>query len=845
MPHPFHEYVARQVQDRLKSRRVVVWYDKEGAFQPFIDELPEADPFAEPCPRVTVGETVASLARFDGSYFGLKLLVEPLVAVDEPQPLLLYVPAVKPEAEQSVLMELEKAGGTYEPTFRTSARLALRSKYTDGDIDGMLASENVGYGDVVAFFEQAGGDGGSVLKVVFQGIADPTELLAKWLADDQRDVAIEDKGAKGELYRLIDSRLGYDLGSPADLADARIKTARYVLVNEFLEDLASKAPMALSMIPVCGNAEQTGRIRDLCHRLRQHHVDAYIALADQVEAELHLATAKLEPADLGAHDTFRFEERALLGHCGQRIAAGEYAAALQTVEERDRSFWVDRDVARLAQWQVCGLAAELGAAVASAAAEVGGMGTSARAWVDAYTRDGGWFRADQLFRNLEAVLAGMDDEVETETAIDAVRQRYEQLAEAMANGFSQALRQSGWSVPGVLHQTAVFPTVVEARRGRVAYFLVDSLRYGMGAELAAQFADAEERELQPAIAALPSITPVGMAALLPGASASFSVVESKGLAARIGSSTLPDWQARCKHLKAERPNALEMTLDQLLQKKPASLAKQLGDASLVVIRSTEIDTLGEAGNDWLARQVMNTMIGNLARGIRALAKAGIDRVVVAADHGHQFVSRKETDMQTGNPGGEAVKVARRCWVGRGGTTPPSAVRVTGAELGYDTDLDFIFPTGLAVFQTQGGLSYHHGGISLQEMVIPVLSLRLKAATVPAKEQATVQITECPEEVTNRTISIKLLFSAHLLNNEPLAVRVSLLSDGQEAGAARMARDAEFDREKGTVTLQPGVLASVALVLAVEDRQDVQIVVQDAATDVVLAQSATLPVRLGI
>ena len=38
MPHPFHEYLASQVRDRPKSRRVVVWHDKEGLFQPFIDE---------------------------------------------------------------------------------------------------------------------------------------------------------------------------------------------------------------------------------------------------------------------------------------------------------------------------------------------------------------------------------------------------------------------------------------------------------------------------------------------------------------------------------------------------------------------------------------------------------------------------------------------------------------------------------------------------------------------------------------------------------------------------------------------------------------------------------------
>ena len=71
--------------------------------------------------------------------------------------------------------------------------------------------------------------------------------------------------------------------------------------------------------------------------------------------------------------------------------------------------------------------------------------------------------------------------------------------------------------------------------GRVAYFLVDALRFEMGVELIRQLEGEQELTLRPAIAALPTITPVGMAALLPGASASFSVGEHKAkLAAIIG-----------------------------------------------------------------------------------------------------------------------------------------------------------------------------------------------------------------------------------------------------------------------------------------------------------------------
>jgi hypothetical protein len=62
----------------------------------------------------------------------------------------------------------------------------------------------------------------------------------------------------------------------------------------------------------------------------------------------------------------------------------------------------------------------------------------------------------------------------------------------------------------------VAPKLRESGR-RVAYFLVDALRYELGVALEQQLEDDGHIELQAAFAQLPSITPVGMASLLPEA----------------------------------------------------------------------------------------------------------------------------------------------------------------------------------------------------------------------------------------------------------------------------------------------------------------------------------------
>src|SRR5690349_631576 len=90
--HPLFEHIARQFGDLLQKQRFVVVYDPKAEFEPFIArDLPRADE-ASACPgleRVRVGTVAAYLARYDGSYFGLRGAVEPIASQDRPEPLLI------------------------------------------------------------------------------------------------------------------------------------------------------------------------------------------------------------------------------------------------------------------------------------------------------------------------------------------------------------------------------------------------------------------------------------------------------------------------------------------------------------------------------------------------------------------------------------------------------------------------------------------------------------------------------------------------------------------------------------------------------------------------------------
>jgi hypothetical protein len=572
-------------------------------------------------------------------------------------------------------------------------------------------------------------------------------------------------------------------------------------------------------------------------------------MADQVEVELDLRDANVQPDDLGSIDTFRFEERALLARCGDLIAAKQFDRALVTISGRGHSFWLDRDIGRKAQWEACRRMADLGRLCVAVRSAVGSASGDVSTWVDAYTSNNGWFLLDQAQRRLEAWVANLDDDPQ-EHPLGVVRSVYEDTCRAMAEGFSKAIVNSNWTVPGFLHQTHIYGEVVAEQPKPVAYFLVDAMRFEMGVELAERLPKAAEVAVRPAICALPSITPIGMAALQPGASSSFSVVEQDGqLGVRIDGAFLPDLAARKKFAATRVPNLVDLSLDELLSLQPSRLAKKIADAQVIVVRSQEIDHAGEAGFTFQARQMMDTVIDNLARAIRKLATSGVERAVVTADHGHQFFpSDRDESMRIDSPGGDVVDLHRRCWIGHGGATPAGCIRASGAALGYDSDLDFVFPTGTGVFKAGGDLAFHHGGASLQELITPVLTIRTKVAASDRPAVYTVTATGIPDAITNRIFSITIQLDGKALSlfSKELVVRPLLVSSGKQVGGVGMAIDADLDQATGCVKLQPGKPATIAFLLSDESVPSLRIVVQDPTTDAGLYRSANdIPVRLGV
>ncbi len=230
--HPLHDYIAKQLAERLRTRRVVVWYDVRREFAPFVAEIRGTAEICGAVASVIIAGKATRIIEYNGSFFEIRVAVEPFVSPDAPEGLVIYVPGVNRDRRGSVLMELEMAGDCYEPQLKRLARNILEKKYTLGQLDPLLNRPCVSYEDLIYALSDDT-EPPSTLKAIFQGVSGHDAILAAWLAQDSQDAAIEAKDATRELVQLVGIRLGLELNHDMGLQKLRAITQRYVLANEF------------------------------------------------------------------------------------------------------------------------------------------------------------------------------------------------------------------------------------------------------------------------------------------------------------------------------------------------------------------------------------------------------------------------------------------------------------------------------------------------------------------------------------------------------------------------------------------------------------------------------------
>lgn len=340
---------------------------------------------------------------------------------------------------------------------------------------------------------------------------------------EQKTALKENEAWVAEAKALFKSCLGLKLKTRgktwSSIAD---ELWRFLLFSEFVFDLPQALPESLADVPRAPDAARP-LVEDLCERLRN---DArtqadYIDRAESIEDELDLKSRCQALKDLGVLDTFPFEERTFFSNAIDALMQDEMDAVRAILSKRAGSVWCGKGESQ-AQWDLVRSALSLYETCDDLERQLPGYTKSFDALIDFYIN--AQREADRLQREFEQAVSGIFDTHLMDNVIDKVRSKYRVLSAKAHDHFIRHLESNGWPPIGRMAHTEIFDQKVapklKAADSRIAFILVDSLRYELGVALEKEIAEKDAVELQPAFAQLPTTTLVGMASLLPAASKS-------------------------------------------------------------------------------------------------------------------------------------------------------------------------------------------------------------------------------------------------------------------------------------------------------------------------------------
>jgi len=381
----------------------------------------------------------------------------------------------------------------------------------------------------------------------------------------------------------------------------------------------------------------------------------------------------------------------------------------------------------------------------------------------------------------------------------------------------------------------------------------------MARELCRLLKDDFKLEIQAAIGMIPTITEIGMAALLPGANESAKVVAVGGgkLALEISGKVIKDRKDRVAFLKENAGvSVFDAKLDDLLPRPAKKVKDGIQNSQLILITSQEIDELGEADNMAQARLQIDGVLSHLRRGVRVLADNGIKTIVLVADHGHLFADEIGEEMKIESPGGKVEDLHRRVWVGIGGNWEPSYLRASLGSLGVDSEFDIATPWTFACFKSKGGgRAYFHGGLSPQELIVPVVVMHVAVKSVVPTTGIQWTLTPGTAKLTTRFFSVQIAASeseSGLFGFQPPKVRIELRAN-KKCVSLPVSASYGFEDATGEVKLKIAendnkrIEPNTVTVMLSEEisQKTVGVYLLDATTGVELADPLTVDVAISI
>lgn len=317
---------------------------------------------------------------------------------------------------------------------------------------------------------------------------------------------------------------------------------------------------------------------------------------------------------------------------------------------------------------------------------------------------------------------------------------------------------------------------------RTVVIISDAMRYEVGQELLARMQDDPKctAKLSVQLSVLPSYTRLGMAALLPHKTlemtADFQVLADDILCDNLA--------GRQQVLQSYTPDSVCVQFDDMKSLKVAELRDVLTKRQIIYVYHNQIDARGDKANT--EDEVFNACeeaVQEIMELIHRISVSGNTyHFIVTADHGFIYKRDKLTESDK-----IAGKSAEKAFVNRRFIVSETALEDDGighmnmgSVLGNEDSKVVSYPVSSNVFKVSGGgANYVHGGSSPQEMLVPVLDIKMERGHMETKK-AEIALVSIVHKITNLITSMDFIQSDAISDTVKTAnYRIFFISEDNE------------------------------------------------------------------
>ena len=401
-----------------------------------------------------------------------------------------------------------------------------------------------------------------------------------------------------------------------------------------------------------------------------------------------------------------------------------------------------------------------------------------------------WYKLDQLYRKfiyhkLESgevsLLNHLNDKIEniySNNYLLKLGNRFQEFVES----------KSQWNAVPILRQDRFFGHWVKPfldSNNKIYVIISDAMRYEIADELVSLIRqeDRYSADIAPMLSMLPSYTQIGMAALLPNET--LSIADNTSGTVLVNGQSSQGTSNRSKILKAalqDRGDAI--TADNFMQLNREGSRELLKANDVIYIYHNRIDHTGDKmHSEGQAFEAAEKTLSDLMKIIKKLAAANANNILITADHGFIYQNREidQSDFSGAEVRGKEVLYKdRRFILGKGLVDSSGLHKFSSEALGLIGDVEVQIPKSINRLRLSGsGSRFVHGGASLQEVVVPVVSINKKRQSDTSAVEVDI-LRGSNSLITTEELTVSLYQSTPVTEkNQPRMLRVGVYTESGE------------------------------------------------------------------